>query len=116
MALGTQAGPGTPATTSVPADAEGRGRFRPEDLFLTVALVGLVAGACSRLAGAAAAGRGIWAATTVVGLIPAAWWVIEAIRAHRLGVDVIALLALAGTLVVGETLAGAVIKDVSEAV
>ena len=83
--------------------------MRPEDLFLPVALAGLIAGACAHLAGAVAAGHGIWAATTVVGLIPAAWWVIEAIRSHRLGVDVIALLALAGTLAVGETLAGAVI-------
>ena len=82
---------------------------RLERWFLPLALAGLLAGALAHLAGAAGAGHDIWAVTTVIGLIPATWWVIEALRSHHLGVDVIALLALAGTLVVGETLAGAVI-------
>jgi heavy metal translocating P-type ATPase len=85
------------------------GHWRTEDLFLPIALAGLVAGAAAHFAGAAAVGHGIWAITTVIGLVPATWWVIEALRSHRVGVDVIALLALVGTLVVGETLAGAVI-------
>ena len=82
---------------------------RLEPWFLPLAVAGLLAGALAHLAGSAGAGHDIWAVTTVVGLVPATWWVIEALRSHHLGVDVIALLALAGTLVVGETLAGAVI-------
>jgi heavy metal translocating P-type ATPase len=42
-------------------------------------------------------------------MVPAAWWVVDAARHRRIGVDVIALLALGGTLIVGEYLAGAVI-------
>ena len=43
------------------------------------------------------------------GLALSLWWVVDAARHRRLGVDVIALLALLGTLVVGEHFAGAVI-------
>src|SRR5690606_40170970 len=49
------------------------------------------------------------AAGTVVAILPATWWVVEALRAGRLGVDAIAVLALAGSLLVGEYLAGALI-------
>jgi heavy metal translocating P-type ATPase len=51
----------------------------------------------------------LWAAAAVVAVVPAAWWVVAALRQRRLGVDVIAVLALLGTLVVGEYLAGALI-------
>ena len=51
----------------------------------------------------------MWAADTLVGVIPAAWWVIDTARHRRLGVDALAVLALVGTLIVGEYLAGAVI-------
>ena len=84
-------------------------RLRADQLFLPLALAGLLAGGLAHLAGATAAGHGIWAATTAIGLVPATFWVVAAIRSHRLGADVIAVLALAGTLAVGETLAGAVI-------
>ncbi len=77
--------------------------------FLAASLSGLIAGALLHLAGSAGAGHVVWAVTTVIALGPSAWWVIEAAREHRLGGDVIALLALAGTLAVGESLAGAVI-------
>ena len=53
-----------------------------------------------------------WAAlggTTVVGLVASAWWVVEAAKERRLGVDVVAVLALAGALLVDELLAGALI-------
>ena len=84
-------------------------RLRADQLFLPLALAGLLAGGLAHLAGATAAGHGIWAATTAIGLVPATFWVVAAIRSHRLGANVIAVLALAGTLAVGETLAGAVI-------
>ena len=51
----------------------------------------------------------VWAVTTLVGLGSAVWWVWSSARKRRLGVDVIAVLALIGTLVVGEFLAGAVV-------
>jgi len=78
-------------------------------LLLAVTVVGLSAGVIFHLAGLADSGNGIWGATTATAIVPAAWWVIDAARHRRLGVDLIAVLALAGTLVVGEYLAGAVI-------
>ena len=50
-----------------------------------------------------------WAAATVVALVPSVLWVVQALRQGRTGVDAIAVLALAGTLAVGEYLAGALI-------
>jgi heavy metal translocating P-type ATPase len=106
-----------PTATGPRTDHASRGHVRskrltglgPEHVLLAVALAGLAAGAALHLAGQATAGHAMWAATTTIGLAPAAWWVIDAARHRRLGADVIALLALVGTLVVGEYLAGAVI-------
>ena len=92
--------------------SEGSGRpasREPEGLLLAVAVAGLAAGAGLHLAGMGGAGNVVWAATTMAGVVPATWWVIDAARHRRLGADVIAVLALVGTLVVGEYLAGAVI-------
>lgn len=50
-----------------------------------------------------------WILGTLVAVLPAVLWVISGLRQGRLGVDVIAVLSLAGTLVVGEYLAGALI-------
>ena len=50
-----------------------------------------------------------WALGAVVALVPAVWWAVADLRAGRLGADVLAVLALGGTLAVGEYLAGAVI-------
>ena len=51
----------------------------------------------------------LWIAGTVLGLVFSIAWTAIAIRQGRLSVDVIALLALAGALWVGEAFAGAVI-------
>jgi len=51
----------------------------------------------------------VWAVTTVIGLCPAAGWVVVSLRRRQPGVDVLAVLALAGALAVGEYLAGAVV-------
>jgi len=51
----------------------------------------------------------VWGATTIVGVVAGAYWVWDAARRRRLGVDVIAVLAQLGTLAVGEEFAGAVI-------
>ena len=82
---------------------------RTEALFLVVTTVGLAAGGVLRLTGMVSAGHSVWALTTFGAVALAGWWVIDAARHRRLGVDVIALLALLGTLAVEEYLAGAVI-------
>lgn len=51
----------------------------------------------------------LWAAATVVMLAPTAGWVVRDLRNRRYGADLLAVLALGGTLAVGEFLAGGVI-------
>jgi heavy metal translocating P-type ATPase len=53
--------------------------------------------------------QGCWIAGTVLAVVPALVWVLVALRRGRVGVDVIAVLSLVGTLLVGEYLAGALI-------
>ena len=81
-----------------------------ETIFLTATLTGLAAGGLGSLVGAHQPASVAWALTTLLGAVAAAWWVVEGLRQGRLGVDVIALLALCGALVVHEELAGAVIS------
>lgn len=104
---------GAPAPTDDPpgddAPAARRHGDRRELGLLVVAAVGLAAGVALRLGGATGTGETALAATTVLGIAPAAWYVLEAARHRRLGADAIALAALVGALAVGERLAGAVI-------
>jgi heavy metal translocating P-type ATPase len=51
-----------------------------------------------------------WIISGALGALYAGWSVVDSLRHRRLGVDVIALLALVGALVVGEYLAAAVIS------
>ncbi len=51
-----------------------------------------------------------WIVSGVLGSLFAGWLVLDSLRHRRLGVDVIALLALVGALAVGEYLAAAVIS------
>ena len=76
---------------------------------LTISLALLVGGGLLGLAGARGAGQVMWVVATLIGLGSAVWWVWSSARKRRLGVDVIAVLALIGTLAVGEYLAGAVV-------
>ena len=80
-----------------------------ETALLAGALGALAAGGALALGGQEGAADAVWAATTVLGIVPGVYWVVEAARQRRLGVDVIAVLAQAGTLAVGEYLAGAII-------
>ncbi len=50
-----------------------------------------------------------WIVGTSVAVVPAVLWVVGALRRGRVGVDLIAVLSLVGTLLVGEYLAGALI-------
>lgn len=81
----------------------------PTALLLAACVAGLGAGGLARLAGAPTVARGAWLLATAVGIGAAAWWVVAAARARRLGVDLLALLALVGTIVVREELAGALV-------
>lgn len=76
-------------------------------LVLTVA--GLTAGGCLHLAGQAGQGNQAWLAVAAIGLAFAGWAVADSLRRRRAGVDLIALLALAGAVAVGELLAAAVV-------
>src|SRR5450759_4921591 len=78
-------------------------------LFLTAAIAGLAAGGVLWVADAHRGAEIAWAITTGVGLGPAVFWVSASLLRRQPGVDVIAVLALAGALAVGEYLAGAVI-------
>ncbi|WP_024288305.1 heavy metal translocating P-type ATPase [Cellulomonas sp. KRMCY2] len=53
--------------------------------------------------------RAVWIAGTVLGLAFSVAWTVEGLLARQAGVDVIAVLALAGALVVDEPFAGAMI-------
>src|SRR5215470_3497554 len=99
----------------------GRGRVRPSRaaawlarrsavLLLALTVSGLAVGLGLHLAGVAGAGDAAWAAVGVCGAGYALWAMGEALARRRVGVDVIALLALAGALAVGELLAAAVIS------
>ena len=84
-------------------------RARLHDGLFALALGGLVAGGLVWLLGGSAAAAMIWAAVTALVCVPAIWWVVDGLRHRRFGSDVIAVLALAGTLAVREDLAGAVV-------
>ncbi len=78
-------------------------------LLLVATLTALAGGGVAWLAGAPAIADYCWIAATVAAMIPATWWVIGALRAGRFGVDILAVLSLAGALAVREYLAGALI-------
>ena len=79
-------------------------------MLLVVTASGLAAGGLARLAGAGAVADAAWLATAACGLGYALWSAADSFRRGRIGVDVIALLALAGAVAVDELLAAAVIS------
>jgi heavy metal translocating P-type ATPase len=78
-------------------------------LLVAITLTGIVGGAAAWLLGKAGMAEALWALTTAAMLVPLAWTVISDLRRGEMGVDVIALLAMAGSLILGQNLAGAVI-------
>jgi heavy metal translocating P-type ATPase len=76
---------------------------------LAVTVAGLAIGGGLHLASDPGAGDVAWLAVSACGLLYAAWAMVDSLRRRRAGVDVIALLALAGAVAVGELLAAAVI-------
>jgi len=67
-------------------------------------------GGALHLAGAGAQGNVVWIVAGAAGAVYALWTMLDSLRRGRIGVDVIALLALLGALAVREYLAGAVIS------
>lgn len=74
-----------------------------------MALGGIAAGGLLTLLVGGAPGGAAWAATVAFMLVPLTWSVLRSLWRGDIGVDVIALLAMAGALALGEYLAGAVI-------
>ncbi|MGZ8805159.1 MAG: heavy metal translocating P-type ATPase [Microbacterium sp.] len=80
------------------------------NLFLALSVAGVFVGGVLWLTGSRAAADLAWQLTTWIGLVAATGWVMGSLRRHRVGVDVIAVLALAGTLAVDELFAGAIVS------
>jgi heavy metal translocating P-type ATPase len=99
----------------MPAPASGPGRASRQPgsassrVLALITLAGLLAGGAAYLAGAGSAARAAWALTTAAMLGPLSLGVARSLLRRKLGVDLIALLAMAGALAVGEFLAGAVV-------
>lgn len=98
---------GSAAAAAGPRFARLRWLVEPALVACTVAALG--AGGIAWLVGWRSVADGCWIAGTVLAIVPASAWVLVALRSGRLGVDVIAVLSLVGTLLVGEYLAGALI-------
>lgn len=81
----------------------------PERIFLALTLAGLCLGGGSWLIGHRTAADGAWAVTTTAALLPLAASIVHDLVRRKAGVDVIALLAMAGALLLHEYFAGAVI-------
>ncbi len=69
----------------------------------------IVVGGALHIAGAPTAGDAVWAATVATMLVPLSVSIVRTLASGRVGVDAIALIAMAGALAVGQYLAGAVI-------
>jgi cation transport ATPase len=84
-------------------------RAHQETLLFSVSTLLLLAGGVAWLLNADTPARWLWIAGNVLGLGFSIWWTVSAVRRGQLSVDVIAVLALAGAIVVNEPFAGAMI-------
>ncbi|BBY73292.1 ATPase P [Mycolicibacterium parafortuitum] len=91
------------------ADATGRLRALLEPALVVLTVGALAAGGVAWLVSARTVADICWAVGTLIAVVPAVAWVLGALRQGRLGVDLIAVLSLVGTLWVGEYLAGSLI-------
>src|SRR5690606_39532161 len=87
----------------------GCGRASGRIVLLGTTMLGLAAGALLHLLGKRSAGQLAWAASTLIVLVPTIVDVLRGLLRREAGVDVIAVLAMAGALWLREYLAGAVI-------
>ena len=72
-------------------------------------MIGISVGGILWLSGSHDAAHVAWAVTTWIGLVPLAWKTVAGLIRREAGVDLIALLAMGGSLALDEYLAGAVI-------
>jgi heavy metal translocating P-type ATPase len=72
-------------------------------------LAGIAAGAAAHFAGAERVADVVWGLATAAVLVPLGLAIAGSLRRGELGVDLIALLAMGGSLLLGEYLAGAII-------
>lgn len=82
---------------------------RLEPALLTVTAAALTAGGAAWLTGDEGLADLLWGLGTLLAVPPAVGWVVAALRRGQAGVDLIAVLALGGTLAVHEYLAGVLI-------
>ena len=92
-----------------PADDESQTSLRRAWFFVVASVSLLAVGGLGALTGRPAIAAGAWTTSTALGLVVAVGLVVRGARQRRVGVDVIAVLALAGTIVVGEPFAGAMV-------
>src|SRR5688572_28602079 len=88
---------------------EARPAARRTYWLLALAIAGIAARGAAWFAGAPRAAELLWGVTTLACLLRVAFAVVRELAGAGAGVDVIAVLAMAGALAVGEQLAGAVI-------
>jgi heavy metal translocating P-type ATPase len=72
-------------------------------------ILGFAAGGTVRLFDGSGSADAVWAAVAAVVLLPLTWSVLRSLLRGRFGVDLIALISIAGALVLGEYLAASVI-------
>jgi heavy metal translocating P-type ATPase len=89
--------------------AAGRSRNIRATALFAVSSLATLAGIVAAVAGAGQVARGLWLATTLLGLADSSVSLARAVRRREPSVDVIAWLALVGALLVDESFAGAVI-------
>jgi heavy metal translocating P-type ATPase len=101
-----------PSPPSTGADGSPRAGLRERlrvQGYPAIALCGIVIGGILSILSLTGPADAVWAATVAVMLLPLSWTVARTLMAGDLGVDLIALMAMAGALALGEYLAGAVI-------
>jgi heavy metal translocating P-type ATPase len=85
------------------------GRHEGPPLGALAALAGVTLGGVAWVFGNPSLARGCWAVTTLALLVPLTWSVAQSLARRDFGVDVLALLSMAGAIAVGQYLAGAVV-------
>jgi heavy metal translocating P-type ATPase len=86
-----------------------RRSLRPATLLLTACVIGVGSGGAAWVAGRYRLADVLWAGTATLALVPIGAALVRSLLKRLAGVDVIALLAIVGALVLREYLAGAVI-------
>jgi heavy metal translocating P-type ATPase len=93
------------------ADTPARGalRGRADVAMAALAVAALTIGALLHALGREPAGDAFWAGSIAVMLVPLSWSVVRTLARRDVGVDAIALIAMAAALAMGEYLAGSVV-------